>query len=143
MDGERYTFSSLLNKLIEVQSKIIYFYGTTNILDVNVRNIFSLYSKEYNDIVDKLEKVKREKVTEFTLEPIYGLNLVESIKKIDVITNSKSINYNYKAKMIEEEMLSLFNDVMQKTAHMSAELNQVISLASELSKKRISILNAC
>jgi ElaB/YqjD/DUF883 family membrane-anchored ribosome-binding protein len=141
MSEERYTFSSLLSKLIEIQDKLEDFYKTSaKHSNKELAKFFSLFLKECEEIKNEIEKAKRESVIEFALEPISGLKINDFLKRFEEVILDKEINNHRKAEIIEEEIAKLFSETSKRISHMSAEVSQLLMSASKKAKKRLEIL---
>jgi hypothetical protein len=143
MDEERYTMSSLLSRLIDVEVRAVNFYTSSRIgADGELSNYFQIFSKEHQDIATKIETTKRETIVEFTLEPISGVEIEKYLKGIDETILNRQITAIDKATIIEEQISQLYGDVTGKIAHISGEANQILLNSNKKAKKRLDILRS-
>jgi len=143
MNEERYTFSSLLSKLIEIQDRLAVFYGSMEEeSSLAAGGALSSFAKDCEGIKRELEKIKRESIIEFALEPISGLRLNDLSNRIEEATSNKNHDVYEKVKMIEEEKQRLFSEVSKKLAPMSAEVSQLLLNANKKSNRRLELLRA-
>jgi hypothetical protein len=136
MDEERYTLSSLIRKLLTIQDKIKEFYEkAAKESEVKLSNLFSLFYKEYEEINKKLIEAMERTITEFVLEPIYNLKIGHHINNVMEIISNKDISNHEKAKHIEKEIMTLYDNISDKIKNLSPEISNL--LANENKKARL------
>jgi len=141
MSEERYTISSLLSRLVEIEEKVKQFYDSLK-TDNNamLRENFSHFSKEHEEIARKIETTKRETIVEFTLEPISGVNIDKCLGEIEGMVLNREMKILDKSIKIEEKISQLYTDVIGKIAHMSGEASQLLLSSNKKAKKRLDVL---
>jgi hypothetical protein len=141
MNEERYTISSLLSRLIEIEERTSKFYASSRIEDDRVLpNYFQIFCKEHQETATKIEVTKRETIVEFALESISGVDVERCLNEIDDTMLSEQIPTLDKAIRIEEKIFQLYANVAEKIAHISGEANQLLSNSNKKARKRLDIL---
>jgi len=141
MSREPYTLSALLSKLADVERECANFYRETESHgNIELEKSFSMFLKEHEEVGEKIEMVKREGLIEFTLEPIPDLRINEQLKKVKDLVQGKSTHTTQKAITIEKEISKLMEEISNKIGHMSADANQVLSIAQKRASRRIKVL---
>ena len=140
MSVERYTLSSLLSRLIDIEDKAGNFYVHSGIDDDEFTNYFPILSKEHQETATKIEVAKRGTIVEFALEPISGVDIEKCLKGIDDTILSKQITALDKSIRIEEKISQLYANAAEKIAHMSGEASQLLLSSNKKAKKRLDIL---
>jgi len=137
MNYERFTLSSLLSRLIEIETKLTRFYKDA--MERSKGEDSAYYSrlyKEHEQTEKNIEKAKRETIIEFALESISGIEVTKSLQTIEETISNQMIDDRKKASMVEDVTATLFGEASSKIAHMSAEASILLSNASKRAKRR-------
>jgi len=141
MSERRYTISSLLSRLVEIEDKARDFYASSEVEgNGDIIKYFSLFSKEHQETAAKIEITKRETIVEFALESISGVDIEKCLNEIDDAILGKQITALNKSIKIEEKIFQLYTNVAEKIAHMSGEASQLLLSSNKKTKKRLDIL---
>ena len=140
MNSERYTLSSLLNKMKEEEhtfSSFLYNISSSlrdeDPLKQIIQELISTSNKKLKDI----EWVKSF-VVEMTLEPITGLDINRYLNKMNKIVNDESIDIHKKLELLLKTQINLYNDVAKAVEYISVE---AADLFREFSRKLKCISN--
>lgn len=137
MDNERFTLSSLLSSLIEVEKKLSEFYQDALMRNKGEDSTYYFQLHEEHEQTEKaIEQVKRGTIIEFALEPISGIEVRNSLKTIEETISNQMIDDRKKASIIEEATAKLFEEASTKVAHMSAEASMLLLNANKRIKRR-------
>jgi len=141
MNEERYTISSLLSRLIEIEDQVGDFYTSSKVEDSGaLSDYFYIFFREHKEIANKIETTKRETIVEFALEPISGVDIEKCLNEIEDTDLNEQITFLDKSIKIEEMIFQLYTNAAEKIAHMSGEASQLLLSSNKKAKKRIAIL---
>ena len=140
VDGRRYTLSSLLNKLRDIEEMIkdLYenLYNTSK--EEDLKRLIKYIYEDTAKRIKELDWVKDFIVIEMTLEPIIGPDITVYMDNIKSITRSKIKKSSLKK--IEEIRMEIYNEVLKMLRNFSPEACDVIEGFKERSINIISIL---
>ncbi len=128
MGDERYTFSSLLNKMMEVERvlhDIIMPLVKQSDTEVSEKLLIFLDSTEKR--VSDIQWVKDFVVVEMTLEPITGLEIDSTLDNIRRIVEDNNLPLDNKLKEIIIIMARLYEEVAEKLRYISIEASDLFS----------------
>ena len=134
MASEKYTLSSLLNKMKDVEttfSSFLYDISSSLENDDPLKQIIQELISTSNKRLKDIEWVKSF-VVEMTLEPITGLNINEYLSKMNKIVNDGSIEVHKKFELLLKTQLNLYDKVAKAVEYISIE---AANLFREFSKK--------
>jgi len=136
-DEERYTFSSLMSLLIEIEGKLGQLYEamvkTTD--EPKLKSLLSDYHKNSLKRMEMMRRARVESVVEFTLQPITGLKLTEPMAKMHAAIESKSPSLE-KTMTIEKAVSELYVIVSPKIIQISADTGELLLTLSRESTER-------
>jgi rubrerythrin len=139
VEEDRYTFSMVMNFLIELEDKIANFYkeAAERVRQDGLKELFLSFNRRNLERRDTIDRVKRETVLEMTLEPITGLRLENYIQRIDdIIRNEKAADPIDKSLRMEEIVYRLYNEVSVKVMYMSAGTSEMLKTLSKENANR-------
>lgn len=123
MESERYTLSSLLNKMKDVENTFSSF--LCNILNSleNDDPLKQVIQTLINSSEKKLKDIEWVKsfVVEMTLEPITGLNISKYLNKMNKIFTDQSFTTHKKFEHLLKTQIELYNKVGDAVEHISVE----------------------
>ena len=139
MNSEKYTLSSLINKMKEVEKT---FTSSLYILLESTKDDKSIESMISNLIVDAEKKMKniewiKSFIVEMTLEPITGLNVNMYVNRMKEIVNNRSLTEGKKFEYLIKNQVELYNVVADRIEHISIEAAE---LFRQYGKKLSSLL---
>lgn len=129
---EKYTFSSLISYILNLENQVALFYREISQKVENKElSIFLLsLSESYLRNIELINKRRRETVVEMALEPISGLNLSSYIAKINSIINSGEIGNLDKAIQLNKILEELYVKASFKIASISPDTSELLSRLS-------------
>lgn len=143
MTGEEsYTFSSLMNYLVEIEETATSFYEAAGkVANSELSDLFYLFMREHLKAKEEMKNVGRRSITEFTLEPIKAPNLERYIEKIRRMMEIEEYSYLEKALFLEESFSELLRVTSQRIMVISADAGLLLNTLSRRRSSRVSILN--
>lgn len=135
---ERYTFSSILTKIIELEEKIREFYSqASKSISDDVTSLFKKYVEESSDRINRIMWARQRSVLEMTLEYISNVPLRQILSEINKIIKDKRINIIRKAIKIEKKIVELYKIISEKVYFMSMDISFLLDEFSKNSEMRI------
>jgi len=136
---EKYTYSTLMTKIVEIERRIGGFYEkASRARGGEVGELFKKYAAEARDRIDRIIQAKQMSVLEMTLETITNIPIKQSTREIEEIIKDKGMTVVEKAVEIERKILELYKMVSEKIYFMSMD---AATLLDELSKKAKTRIN--
>lgn len=135
---ERYTFSSILTKIVELEEKIREFYSqASKSVSDDVTNLFKKYVEESNDRINRIIWARQRSVLEMTLEYISNVPLKQILSEINKIIKDKGINIIRKTIKIEKKIVELYKIISEKVYFISMDISFLLDEFSKNSEMRI------
>jgi|Deesub1362A_J573_1020465.scaffolds.fasta_scaffold00003_302 orotidine-5'-phosphate decarboxylase len=128
MEDERYTFSSLLNKMMEVE-RVLHdiIMPLVKQSDTKISKQLLIYLDSTERRVSDIQWVKDFVVVEMTLEPITGLEIDGILGDIRRIAEDNNIPLDRKLTDIISIVARLYEDVAEKLRYISIEASDVFT----------------
>lgn len=134
---ERYTLSSLLNRMMEVEkiftshlTKLIDSMQENSSLKLRIKELINSSEKRMSNI----EWIKSY-VVEMTLEPITNINLDKYLNRMNIILCNKEYSSDMKLKYLIENQKLLYDEVSDAIKHISLEAAELFrSYSKKLDK---------
>jgi len=139
-DPTRYTYSSLLSKLKDIEDaiKVLYIELYNECVDEDLKNLIKYMYEDTAKRIEELEWIRDFMVIEMTLEPIIGPDIFEYLNKIKSITG-KEVTKSL-LKKIEEIRIMIYDKVLGMLKYISPEAYDVIESFKEQSINIVSML---
>lgn len=136
---ERYTFSSLMSLLIEIEGKLRQLYEamTKEIDEPKLKSLVSDYDRICMNRMDRMRKVRTESVVEFMLEPITDLRLADPVAKISAAIQNMSLGKLEKAITLERTISELYAVASPRIMQTSADAGELLATLSRESAERL------
>lgn len=134
---EKYTFSQVISALIEIEQGVAQFYEnlSKDVKDKALREVVSMVIQESLDRVKSLNRVRQLTVTEFSLEPITGLNLEYYMLQLNRIREEGPHTLN-RAAELEETLQKLYKEASATIICASPDASELLAQFSRESQKR-------
>ncbi len=138
-DEERYTFSSLMTSLIEIEGKLGQLYEAMEkeTDEPKLKALLSDYDRSSAKRMEMMRRARVESVVEIMLEPITNLKLAEPIAKINAAVGSKSLGNLEKAIALERLVSELYVAASPKIMQTSAVAGELLVTLSRESMERL------
>ena len=136
---ERYTFSSLMSLLIEIEDKLRQLYETMmkEIDEPKLKSLVSDYERTCMKRIDRMRKVRTESVVEFMLEPLTDLRLGEPVAMVSAVIQNKSLGKLQKAIALEGTISELYAAASPRIMQTSADAGELLAMLSRESVERL------
>ncbi|MEM2902387.1 MAG: hypothetical protein QXO32_06635 [Candidatus Bathyarchaeia archaeon] len=134
---EKYTFSQVISALIEVERGVAQFYEhlAKEVKDKALRETLSQTIRESIGRVESLNRVRQLTVTEFSLEPITGLNLEHYTVQINKMREGSQYSLE-KAAELEDALQKLYEEASATIIYASPDASELLAQFSRESQKR-------
>lgn len=139
---ESYTFSSLMNYLVEIEETVALFYrdAAGKIVNSELSDLFHLFMREHLDAKKEIKDAGRRSITEFTLEPLRIPGLQRYCEEIRSIMDSEEYRDVEKAKLLEETLSELLRVISQKVMVISPNAGLLLNKLSRRCSSRLNML---
>jgi hypothetical protein len=139
---ERYTFSQVMGKLVEFESKITNFYKmyADKITSEELRESIATFSKDSERRIELLTRVRQQTIVEMTLEHVTGLKLGEFSIVFEKTVGDRQIDDLRKAFIIEDFMKKTYSEASKKVAYTSADAGELLDRLSQENGERQKVL---
>lgn len=129
--GERYTFSSLINCILELEGRVAEFYRDTA-RRAESRELGLLLSSLSESHLRNAELISgmRKTIVEMALEPISGLNLNSYITQVNSIITSGDMDDLDRAIQLSKVMGELYSSTSSRIASISPDTSELLSRLS-------------
>jgi translation initiation factor RLI1 len=137
MDMEKYTFSQVISTLVEIEQGLAQFYEhlSKEVKDKTLKELVSEAVQESLARAESLNRVRQLTVTEFSLEPITGLNLEHYTLQINMIREEDPYSLD-KAVELEDTLQKLYQEASARILSASPDASELLVQFSRESRKR-------
>jgi hypothetical protein len=138
-DEERYTFSSLMTSLIEVEGKLGQLYEAIKkeTDDPNLKALLTGYERNSLRGIESMRRARIESVVEIMLEPITNLKLAEPIARINASIAGRTASNLEKAIAVGKLVCELYAMASPKVMNTSADAGELLLTLSRESIERV------
>ncbi|GEM_PF-7060245 len=138
-DEERYTFSSLMTSLIEIEGKLKQLYEAIEKETSNpkLKTTIADYGRNSLRGIESMRRARNESVVEFMLEPITDLRLAEPIARINASIDSKTTGNLEKAIVVGKLVSEVYAMASPKAMNTSGDAGDLLLTLSRESADRV------